>query len=105
MREAYLHAAEETPGRNSAEWIQFVSRIVLFASVNRGIVTRRILWLRFVAWLARNVPILSSLRVVDLYRGSSFLTNLRIKWIRYFGSLAEDQDNGEKWPNGRKRAI
>lgn len=88
VREAYLLGAGAVPGTGATGWARRVSRIVLLASVNRGIDTRRIWWLRPAAWMARNFPFLSSFLFVDLYRGSAFLTNLRINWIRHFGALA-----------------
>lgn len=105
VREAYVLAAQAVPGETASDWTQRVSRFVLFASINRGIDTRRIWWLRPGAWLARNFPILSSFRFVDLYRGSAFLTNLRINWIRHFGALAAAQDAGEKWPDGHTKEL
>ena len=99
LRAAYLlGAAESSNGRS--HWTQRVSRFVLFASINRGIATRRIWWLRPVAWLARHSRVVSSFRIVDGYRGSNFLTNLRIDWIRHFGVLAEEESNATQRPAG-----
>ena len=83
LRAAYLLAAREARPPN---WTQYVSRFVLFASVNRGIDTQRIWWLRPIAWLARHFGFVAAFRIVDGYRGSDFLTNLRIDWIQHFGA-------------------
>ena len=105
LRDAYVLKAGASLGGRAADWTQRVSRFVLFASVNRGIDTRRTWWLRPVAWLARHIPVLRRLRIVDAYRGSDFLTNLRINWIRHFGTLAEAQRQGQTWPDGRPKKL
>jgi len=85
-RHAYLVAAGAVPGEVSSDWANAVKRIVLFASINRGIVLQRFpWWLRLLAYLDRRFPVIGRLRVRDTYRGSTFLTNLRINWIRHFG--------------------
>ena len=104
-REAYLMASGASLDARASKWSQRVSRILLFASINRGVDTQKIWWLRPVAWIVRNFPVLSSLRIVDIYRGSDFLTNLRIKWIRHFARLAEEQNSRECWPDGREKRL
>jgi len=85
-RRAYLLAAGAVPGQPASPWGQRVSRIVLFASVNRGLDLDRTWWARPIAWLARALP-LPHLCCEDCLRGSDFLTNLRIDWIRHFHAL------------------
>ena len=105
LRQAYLLAAGASAGAGPSEWSDRVSRFVLFASINRGIDTKRIWWLPIGAWLVRNFPMLSSLRLADLYRGSDFLTNLRIDWIRHMAELAQEVAAGEKWSDGRSKQV
>jgi alpha-beta hydrolase superfamily lysophospholipase len=105
LRQAYLLAATEAPGEEPGEWAQKVIRIVLLASINRGIDTRKRCWLRCAAWMLRIVPFRPHLRMEDILRGSNFLTNLRINWIRHFGALAEAQRRGERWPDGRSKCL
>lgn len=101
-RHAYLVAAGAVPGAVSSDWADTVQRIVLLASVNRGIVLQRFpLWQQLLAYLDRRFPVVEKLRVRDTYRGSSFLTNLRINWIRYFGRRREDASRGM----GRKPPV
>ena len=105
-RHAYLLAAGAVPGQPPSAWAARVSRIVLFASINRGGELARARWykrpfLRFLAWTARRVPL--HFRVMDALRGSDFLTNLRINWIRHFGALAQAQVADEGRTDGRPK--
>jgi alpha-beta hydrolase superfamily lysophospholipase len=88
VRQAFLLAAGEIPGGEASPWVRHVSRMVLLASLNRGIdVQRRIdhrVMTRLVLLMHRLFPFLPYLRVLDAIKGSAFLTNLRINWIRYF---------------------
>ena len=101
LREAYLRAFNSDISRPKSPWAQHVTRFVLFASINRGIRMDRKLWRKFIAWMVRNFPVLSGLQIADLYRGSNFLTNLRIGWIRHFGALSKAQASKESWSDGR----
>ena len=100
-RAAYLVAAEPPDGSSQSEWTKHVSRFVLFASINRGIDVRRMPQLQFIAWLAGSLTFLSKFCIVQAYRGSNFLTNLRIDWIRHFGSSATNAATGA----GRAKVI
>jgi alpha-beta hydrolase superfamily lysophospholipase len=100
-RQAYLLAAGAVPGEHAADWSQRVSRIVLLASLNRGADLRKAPFLGLVTWLARLIPFLPHFRGMDAVRGSNFLTNLRINWIRHFGAIAADQRAHKSWPDGR----
>ncbi|WP_405958492.1 hypothetical protein [Streptomyces phaeochromogenes] len=84
-RQAYLLGlGADDGGRGPRPWAEKVSRIVLFASLNRGIEISfaRRWWLPPLAWFSRVVPGLRHWLVQDVLRGSSFVTNLRISWIR-----------------------
>lgn len=100
-RQAYLLASGAVEGEPASPWGSRVSRIVLFASVNRGfdLGRRATRWLRPFIWLARVAP-LPHFVSEDLVRGSGFLTNLRIDWIRHFGALAEAARSGGGGPGG-----
>lgn len=86
VRRAYLDALRD---RRLVELTAAVRRIVLFAGINRGINVidpegRGSLLLRLTGWLYRVVPPMRGLLVNDVLRGSAFVTNLRIEWIRQF---------------------
>lgn len=100
-RHAYLLAADAVPGESGSEWACRVSRIVLFASINRGIDLTRTPLGNLIVSVARRIPFLPHFRVMDLIRGSNFLSNLRINWIRHFGRLAAEQEAGECWLDGK----
>lgn len=88
VRQAYLMACGvDTDVTQQSEWAERVSRLILFAAINRGVdPARKWIW-RLTAWLFRVLPIFQRILVWDLLRGSDFITNLRIQWIRYFASL------------------
>jgi pimeloyl-ACP methyl ester carboxylesterase len=101
VRQAYLLAAGGVGGEDPSPWGGRVSRILLFASVNRGFDLRRraTAWLRPFVWLARIAP-LPHFVTDDIVRGSNFLTNLRINWIRHFGALGDAARAGARGPDG-----
>ncbi|WP_433040713.1 lipase family alpha/beta hydrolase [Dactylosporangium sp. CS-033363] len=72
LRQAYVDdlAAKEPT------WAAKVSRIVLFASINRGVALPR------AAAVARWLPYVRHCLFHDLLRGSAFIANLRITWMR-----------------------
>lgn len=97
IRKAYVYGRGRTedrpnyPSRSHAnEWTTHVERIVLLAGLNRGwsLDTRpsnmnvwRYIGLRYLlAPIARSLPILRVLENIE--RGTPFITNLRIQWIR-----------------------
>lgn len=96
VRQAYLLASGAGPEEDSTlPWAAAVQRIVLLASVNRGVngVDRRgpRPWkypLLLANWLFRVFWVLQRLLAYDLMRGSPFITNLRIQWILHFSNLA-----------------
>jgi pimeloyl-ACP methyl ester carboxylesterase len=101
VRQAYLLAAGAVPGQLASTWAGKVSRIVLFASLNRGVdPKKKPLW-GLANWLVSLIRFLPHFTFLDAIRGASFLTNLRINWIRLFGELAAAQRQGKTWPDGR----
>src|SRR6185369_5830677 len=90
VRKAYLDAsaADDRPRRRT-EWAGCVSRIILFAGINRGVDNKSRLRNRVGAWFARAFPILRRCLAWDLLRGSDFITDVRIQWIRYFSTLGD----------------
>ncbi|MDB5389007.1 MAG: Alpha/beta hydrolase family protein [Planctomycetaceae bacterium] len=100
-RQAYLQAAGAVRGEPGSEWASHVSRIVLFASINRGVDLARIPLGNFFVWVTRKILFFPHFWMMDVIRGSNFLTNLRINWIRHFGRLVKGQEASECWPDGR----
>ena len=72
-----------------SEWWSLVDRIVLFAAPNRGIEVKRIPWRER---LAVHWPFGKPGRLTrDQLKGSEAITNLRIRWIRFFAELEPDR--------------
>jgi pimeloyl-ACP methyl ester carboxylesterase len=88
VRQAYLMASGYQTGQRS-RWQPLVSKIVLFAATNRGLDPRR--RLKIIGPIAG--PLLlrtgcyARLPFSDFLRGSDFITNMRIHWLRMFRSL------------------
>ena len=88
IRQAYLIASGmySEGGYNQSPWYEYVRRFVLFASPNRGLdPTQSLIWRMVTAF--EKVTSLSLRRLMPLQefiRGSAFITNLRIDWIRHF---------------------
>ena len=101
VRQAYLLASGAVPGEEASRWASRVSRVVLMASLNRGVELKRAPWLRVIAWIVRILPFVPHLRVTDVIRGSDFLTGLRINWIRHFGEIAEAERRGARGEDHR----
>jgi hypothetical protein len=89
VRRAYLLATGADQTGERSPWAAAVSRIVLFAAINRG-VNAHLTW-RFwlVSWLARMFPPAQRFTRTHCFRGSDFIANLRIEWIRHFASLRD----------------
>lgn len=87
VRRAYLVAAGAAHPAGQSAWAKAVSRIVLFAAINRGVDSRRSWWLWLASWLARVFPPASLFTRSHVFRGTAFVANLRIQWIRYFATL------------------
>lgn len=99
VRRAYLHGIGAVDPARRLPWAQRVTRIVLFAALNRGVDTNRRWFTRLWSRLMRAIPH-PHLTVEDLYCGGVFLTNLRIDWIRHFGGAARRIAAGEPGPDG-----
>jgi pimeloyl-ACP methyl ester carboxylesterase len=87
VRAAYLiGCGVDSIPRPRAEWVDRVSRIVLFAATNRGLNPKSRMDVRIAAFASKYVPPLQRSLVWQILRGSAFITNLRIGWLRYFAS-------------------
>ncbi len=88
VRSAYVQARLAAADERNPQWPWLVTRIVLFASLNRGMeVSRhRRWWLPLVFWFARVLPWVRGFLLHDLLRGSAFVSSLRIEWIRIMSS-------------------
>ncbi len=85
VRQAYLIGCEEAAANNARPgWANVVSRIILLAAVNRGADPRVRLDVRVASLLSQILFPLRRLLLAQILRGSSFITNLRIEWIRHF---------------------
>ncbi|MCU1675787.1 MAG: hypothetical protein JWM93_545 [Frankiales bacterium] len=88
VRSAYLFHAGDDDTEPRRPWVDKVERIVLLGTPNAGFDRRRLpILLRLLSWLAR---IVTSLTVFDIERGSPFLTDLRLRWVRYFADTSRD---------------
>lgn len=86
VRQAWLDAIHTLPGQFAKiPWGRRVSRIVLFAGLSRGIAAQRGPWRKLGTRLVQALP--GRFTAEDCVRGSSFLTNLRIDWIRTMARL------------------
>jgi pimeloyl-ACP methyl ester carboxylesterase len=90
IRRAYLLACGvDRVTKQQSEWAARVSRIILFAAPNRGVNPDASFYLRATNWLGRMFPPLRWTLSWQLFRGSEFVTNLRIEWIRYFAAIGD----------------
>jgi pimeloyl-ACP methyl ester carboxylesterase len=86
VRYAYLSASGAIPGAPApASWVSRVSRIVLVATPNSG--STKYQGLNSIGQMLAGAFGLH-FAASDLYRGSDFIANLRINWIRFFASLS-----------------
>ncbi len=88
VRQAYLLASGmyRDRGYNQSPWYEYVRRFVLFASPNRGLdPTQSLIWRMVMAFeKATSFSLRRLMPLQDFVRGSAFITNLRIDWIRHF---------------------
>jgi pimeloyl-ACP methyl ester carboxylesterase len=85
-RIAYLiSAGQYKENSQGSEWWKKVDRIVLFAAPNRGIESKRFAWRERLAFYSPLGRLGQMAR--DQLRGSEAITNLRIRWIRFFAEL------------------
>ncbi|MHC2566358.1 hypothetical protein [Bradyrhizobium liaoningense] len=89
-RKAWLNAVDPSQGDDYTgnAWGAKVSRFVLFAGLSRGIDTEKKLYRRLESRLVEALP--GRFTIEDCYRGSAFITNLRISWIRHLAKLPLD---------------
>jgi pimeloyl-ACP methyl ester carboxylesterase len=103
VRYAYLVGTGSfIKGLPAKEWAAAVSRIVLFAGINRGLFapeppgTKKAPYLvprwfgRQLIELVSQIPLLH-FSAEDLLAGSDFITNLRLWWIRKFDAMGDDR--------------
>ena len=90
VRSAFIQALDSAADSTRSKWVGSVDRMVLFAAINRGVNglnepgDRGLLRVRIAFWLFRMFPVLQRLTMYDSMRGSDFVTDLRIRWIRHF---------------------
>ena len=86
-RKAWLNAVDRRQGNDytNADWGEKVSRFVLFAGISRGLETETPLPRRLLTRFVEALP--GRFTIEDCYRGSAFITNLRISWIQHISSL------------------
>ncbi|WP_414565790.1 MULTISPECIES: hypothetical protein [unclassified Anabaena] len=86
VRQAYLLASGMYPSFDKSPWYEYVRRFVLFASPNRGLnPTQSLIWQIARAFeKATSFSLRRLMPLQDFVRGSAFITNLRIDWIRHF---------------------
>ena len=89
VRQAYLLAAGIYSNHpNVSPWHEKVSRFVLFGAINRGFNPTNSLITAVLVSLVKATPLFRFFLFRDMLKGSAFITNLRITWIRYFSSLS-----------------
>ena len=104
-RRVYLLAAGAVPGQESSPWGKQVSRIMLFAAVNRGF---RLDSLPPFQRLIAQIGMMFSRRIFyseDVLCGSDFITNLRIDWIRHFRAIEKRQPERLKGTTGPQTRV
>jgi len=101
VRQAVLIAVGATHEDQPMAWGAAISRIILLASINRGIDTERKfeyrVFAKLLTWIYRLFPFLPHPTFLDALKGSAFLANLRIAWIRLFLS---DTAKATAFPRG-----
>ncbi|MFN6540048.1 MAG: lipase family alpha/beta hydrolase [Nostoc sp. EkiNYC01] len=86
IRQTYLLASGIYPDYDQSPWYEYVRRFVLFASPNRGLdPTQSLIWRMVMAFeKATSFSLRRLMPLQDFIRGSAFITNLRVEWIRHF---------------------
>lgn len=88
LRAAYLQAAGRDPRQPATvPWSDRVSRIVLLAGIGRGVDAEEHGRWSWVLRVGRFIPLIRSSVMYDVLRGSDFVTEVRIAWIRHFAEL------------------
>lgn len=90
LRAAYLQAAGRDPRQPpTVRWSDHVSRIVLLAGIGRGVDAEEHGRWSLVLRIGRFIPFIRSSVMYDVLRGSDFVTEVRIAWIRHFAAAAQ----------------
>ncbi len=90
VRQAFLFArGNDARACQLKAWGERISRIALFAAINRGLSPQSALQFRLASWLISVAPWLDRYLAFQVLQGSDFVTNLRIEWIRHFASLGQ----------------
>lgn len=88
VRQAFLIAAGIYPNHpDMSSWHEKVSRFVLLAAINRGFNPANSLITDLAVNFVKATPLFRFLLFRDMVKGSTFITNLRTAWIRYFSIL------------------
>lgn len=95
VREAYIRSLEiYDDDKNQPTWANKVSRIILFSGLPRGWQVNKapnlkkiLAILRFFKFLPLPLPIAH-----DLTRGSQFVNNLSVRWLRHLHELNQDSE-------------
>ena len=86
VRQAWLNAVDPSQADfTNGEWGRRVTRFVLFAGVSRGVDMEATVSRKLTARLFELIP--GRFATEDCIRGSAFLTNLRISWMRFMEAL------------------
>lgn len=88
-RKAWLNAADKDQGADytASPWGGRVERFVLFAGLSRGVNVDQSWWLRMYLREIERLP--GRFSFEDCFRGSAFITDLRISWIRFITRLGD----------------
>jgi hypothetical protein len=91
VRKAWLNAIDPGQHRDytGQPWGKAVSRFVLFAGVSRGVDMERPLYRKAFGRFVDLLP--GRFTSEDCFRGSAFITNLRISWIRQISAMRADE--------------
>lgn len=88
LRAAYLQAAGRDPRQpHTVPWSDRVSRIVLLAGIGRGVDAEEHGRWSWILRIGRFIPLIRSSVMYDVLRGSDFVTEVRIAWIRHFAEI------------------
>lgn len=92
-RKAYLLSLN-----NKTKWNEVLAKIVLLGTPNRGsTLSQHNMFAR--SWM-QLMGMANQMRLIrDAFRGSQFITNLRIDWVRTFREWEDKQENNTKFPH------
>ena len=92
-RKAYLLSL-----KNKTKWRKSLSKIILIGTPNRGsTLSQHNMFAR--SWM-QLMEMVNQMRLIrDAFRGSQFITNLRIDWVRTFREWEDEQTDIDKFPH------